>query len=44
MDFITNNTFDVYTVNDDGDAEDLINRFSVLITDMNEIYTTIVDP
>lgn len=44
MDFITNNTFEVYTTDDEGGAKDLINRFSILINDMNEIYVTRVDP
>lgn len=44
MDFITNNTFEVYTVDNEGGAKDLINRFSILINDMNEIYVTCVDP
>ena len=44
MDFITNNTFEVYTADNDGAAKDLMNRFSVLINDMNEIYVTSVDP
>ena len=43
MDFITNNTFEVYTADNEGGAKDLINRFSILINDMNEIYVTSVD-
>lgn len=44
MDFITNNTFEVYTADNEGGAKDLINRFSILINDLNEIYVTSVYP